>query len=114
MDDVNCHHCQNRLLILGVAAATSVCLHYATLLMSQDQQKAVWSSEETAAFIKYLYENRSQAGDGGNFKSATFTATSEVISPLLQYGPKKTGKMCRTKWTSVSDPQALPVLATDT
>ena len=44
-----------------------------------------------------------EAGNGGNFKTATFTAAAQDISPLLKLGPPKTEKMCKTKWVSVSD-----------
>ena len=99
-------------MVVCLAAAAAV---HATVLEEQEFQtvKAVWSAEETIALIDYLYEYRSQACDGGNFKSATFTAAAEAISPLLKYGPEKTEKICRRKWSSVSDFYMLSVLAND-
>lgn len=99
-------------MVVCLAAATAV---YATVLEEQEFQtvKAVWSAEETIALIDYLYQRRSQADNGGNFKSATFTAAAEAISPLLKYGPEKTEKICRRKWSSVSDFYMLSVLAND-
>jgi hypothetical protein len=69
----------------------------------KDSQKAAWTSEETTAFVNFLYENRAEAGDGGNFKATTHANAAEAISHLLRVGPKKTGKMCKTKYTGVSD-----------
>jgi hypothetical protein len=90
-----------------VAVATSVaiasaCIQLSVLLMPKDA-KAVWSSEETTAFVNYLHENLAKAGDGGNFKPTTFTSAAGAIAPLLKLGPQKTDKMCKTKWLSVSD-----------
>ena len=33
---------------------------------------AVWTSCEEAALVDFLVENKAEAGDGGNFKNATF------------------------------------------
>jgi hypothetical protein len=99
-------------LVVCLAAAAAV---YATELEEQEFQtvKAVWSADETVALVDYLYEHRSQAGNGGNFKTATFTAAAEAISPLLKYGLEKTEKICRRKRSSVSDFYVLSVLITD-
>ena len=116
---------QRRQVVIAAAAAAVValCAQYATLVALEEEQeeeqkalnlKAVWSREETTALIDYLYEHRSQVGSGGNFKAATFDAAAEAISPLLKDGPTKTGRMCKTKWSSVSDFHVLSVLATDT
>jgi hypothetical protein len=90
-----------------VAVATSVaiasaCIQLSVLLMPKDT-KAVWSLEETTAFVDYLHDNRAKAGEGGNFKMTTFNSAAEAIAPFLKMGPRKTDKMCKTKWLSVSN-----------
>ena len=99
---MNRHGQRRRIVALVVYLVVSAAI-YATELEEQESQtvKAVWSAEETIALVDYLY--RSQAGNRGNFKTATFTAAAEAISPLLKYGPEKTEKNCRRKWSSVSD-----------
>ena len=91
-------------LILTGALFSATCAQYATLIMSgvKEPQKVVWSTEETDTFIDYLVAHHSEAGNGGNFKTATFTAAAQDISPLLKFGPPKTEKMCKTKWVSMS------------
>jgi hypothetical protein len=94
-------------LIVTGAILSATCAQYTMLIMSgitsKEQQKAVWSPEETDAFVDYLVAHHSEAGDGGNFKTVTFTAAAREISPLLKFGPPKTERMCKTKWSSVSD-----------
>jgi hypothetical protein len=93
---------RRQLAIATSVAIASACIQFSVSLMPRDSNlKAVWSPEETAAFIDYLHENRSKVGEGG-FKMTTFTSAAEAIAPLLKMGPSKTDKMCKTKWLSVS------------
>ena len=99
-----------RKVVLAACLVALAAVQATALVALEDQEaqeaqaaKAVWSAEETTALIDYLYEHRPQAGKGGTFKTATFTAAAEAISPLLKYGPEKTGKICRRKWSSVID-----------
>ena len=64
-------------------------------------EKAVWNEKEVDSLIDYLFEHRSEVGDTGGFKGATFNAAAAHIAPHLTHGPAKTGKMCKTKWGSV-------------
>ena len=66
-------------------------------------EKAVWNETETSALIDYLVQHKAEAGDGGNFKDATYNAAAEHITSLKTTGPAKSGKMCKTKWAAVSD-----------
>ena len=84
------------------SAAFSPSYAYALVLLAS-AEKAVWSQEETPALVHYLYKHRSQAGNRANFKAATFEAAADAISHLLEDGPEKTGEMCKTKWSRVSD-----------
>ena len=96
---------------VGAVAIAALCAQYTTILMStlgpsqatpaNTGERAQWMEPEFAALIDYLYDHRSEAGDGGNFKMSTFNAAAIYLAPLLTLGSKKTGKMCKTKWTLV-------------
>ena len=92
-----------RIHCVGLA---TICILYAAyaaaMLCFLEAQKAVWSPEETTALVDYLYKRRSRADRRGNFSIETFAAAAEAIWPLLEDGPEKTEKMCKTKWTRVS------------
>jgi hypothetical protein len=89
-------------------ALVGLCAEYLSCSMSQSQsqsqkkEKASWSTKEVTALVDYLYEHRFEAGDGGNFKSASFNSAAEAIVPYWESGPGKSGAQCRTKWMSVS------------
>lgn len=92
--------------VVAAASLSAICAQYTAIIMSgikENQQKAVWTAEEIDALVNYLVANHAEAGDGGNFKTATFTAASRDILPLLKVGPPKTERMCKTKWSGVSD-----------
>lgn len=63
----------------------------------------VWSDRETDAFMKFLCKEKAKMGDAGMFKKPTF---NEAASHIETYhsdsvGLPKTGKSCKTKYTSV-------------
>jgi len=72
-------------------------------LSANDKEKAHWNEPEVTAFIDYLYNHRpgAEIGDAGNFRLTTYNAAVDHIVPYHSSGPKKTGKMCKTKWSSV-------------
>jgi hypothetical protein len=73
-------------------------------LMSESKTKnAVWNDAENNALVDYLIEHKAEAGDGPNFKDVTYNGAAEAIAPLLTSGPSKTGKMCKNRWTTVSN-----------
>ncbi|KAF8815890.1 hypothetical protein BYT27DRAFT_7026541, partial [Phlegmacium glaucopus] len=74
---------------------------YTAFLMASSHERAQWSDQEITG-MDYLYEHESGMGDTGMFKMSTFNAAADSISDLLTDGPPKTGKMCKTKWQSVS------------
>lgn len=63
---------------------------------------AIWTVAEETAFVDFLIDNKAEAGDGGNFKNATFQRAATVIAPLCERGAAKTVKSCQNKWASVS------------
>ncbi|KAF8484556.1 hypothetical protein DFH94DRAFT_688966 [Russula ochroleuca] len=92
------------LFLIASGGISSGSAHYAMLLLALEEQnagKAVWSEEETSAFVHFLYKHRSHAGNRGNFKAAIFDAAAEAISHLLEDGPEKTGEMCKSKWSRI-------------
>ena len=87
----------------GALAITGVCASYATLLMAtqpQKTEKAQWNDAEVKALLDYLLEHWAE-GEGGGFKQKTHNGVAAHIASYLTQGPVKTGKMCKTKWTSV-------------
>ena len=69
--------------------------------MASKPEKASWNEEETTALINYLILHKAEAGDGANFKDATFRAVADSIAHLRTAGASKTAKMCKTKWAGV-------------
>lgn len=86
----------------ALLAITTLCLQNTLLIMAQanDREKAHWNEHEVTALIDYLHVHRAE-GEAGNFKPKTFNAAADHITPYLSHGPKKVGKMCKTKWVSV-------------
>jgi hypothetical protein len=86
------------------AALTTACTQYASLLMAQTiettETKRTWDDDELNSFIDYLYEHRSEAGEGG-FKASTFNNAAIHIAALRVVGPPKEGKHCRSKFNAV-------------
>jgi hypothetical protein len=64
-------------------------------------QHAFWTSAEESAFVDFLVDNKAEAGDGGNFKTATYQGALGHVAPLYERGAAKTVKVLRNKWTAV-------------
>ncbi|KAG2074402.1 hypothetical protein BDR04DRAFT_1007954, partial [Suillus decipiens] len=67
---------------------------------------AQWSDSEITALVDYLYEHRSNAEGGGNFKTKVLADAADYINnnedlATTHMGPPKTTKSVRNKWTSV-------------
>jgi len=62
---------------------------------------AHWTPKEELAFVNFLIEHKSKAGDGRNFKVATFQKAAAHLAPLLERGAIKTQKSCRNKYSAV-------------
>jgi hypothetical protein len=69
--------------------------------MSLPKERAHWNEVEINELVDFLHGKRSEVGDGGNFRAKIYNATADHIASHLTQGPKKTGKMCKTKWISV-------------
>ena len=88
----------------GASAVAIVILaaQYSLLVMSQQivNKKAHWNETEVYHLVQYYYDNRHDIAEG-NFKTKVYNAAANYIAPYLSHGPKKTAKMCKTKWISV-------------
>jgi len=95
---------RRRQLWAQTVVIVTLCAQYTTLLMasSTDNSKAQWDEEEIVALLDYLLDHKSAIGEAGSFKMPTYKAAADSISGLLVNGPPKTGKMCKTKWRTVS------------
>ncbi|KXN90442.1 hypothetical protein AN958_04114 [Leucoagaricus sp. SymC.cos] len=62
---------------------------------------AVWTLAEENAFVDFLVEHKSTAGDRGNFKASTLQQALPVIAVHYQSGAAKTVKSLQNKWASM-------------
>lgn len=63
---------------------------------------ASWTTQDEVNLLNFLAEHASAAGDGGNFKSATFQAAMAVLNQKPAKGCVKTWKACANKYGAVS------------
>jgi len=87
---------------------TTLCAQAATAVMATASiaptapiDKAQWNENETVALVDFFLEHKSEIGDAGMFKMGTFNAAAASITAHYTSGPRKTGKMCKTKWRAV-------------
>ena len=62
---------------------------------------AFWTPDDEDQLVNFLLDHRASAGDGGNFKEATFQALSPILAPLVMRGGPKTVHACQNKWNAV-------------
>jgi hypothetical protein len=109
---IDCHRRQR--ICTSVIALTAICASFTTVLMAQPEiaqqtdnsSKAHWQDSEVDVLLRHLVENRAAGGDGGNFSMPTYNSAAAAINAdqaIQTIGPLKTGKMAKTKWTSVRD-----------
>jgi hypothetical protein len=60
-----------------------------------------WVDAEVNALLDYLIEHKGEAGDGMNFKTATYRAALPHVAPHHVKGPVKTASMLKTKYNLV-------------
>ena len=53
------------------------------------------------SLVDYLLAHKSEIAEAGMFKMGTFNAAASHIAAHHTLGPKKTGKMCATKFRTV-------------
>ncbi|KAG5650565.1 hypothetical protein H0H81_011808 [Sphagnurus paluster] len=59
---------------------------------------AIWISAEETFLVDFLLDHKSEARDGGNFKTMTYQQAVTHIAPLHERGIVKTVKACQKKW----------------
>ncbi|KXN92876.1 hypothetical protein AN958_07130 [Leucoagaricus sp. SymC.cos] len=60
-----------------------------------------WSSAEETALVDFLVDHKSAAGDGGNFKLATFQQAIAVVAAQGRSGKPKNVKSLQNKWGQI-------------
>jgi hypothetical protein len=65
------------------------------------KERATWTQDDETALITFLLKHKSEAGDGGNFKSSTWTLVATKMNGLKKKGGEKTADSCKGKWTRV-------------
>ena len=66
-------------------------------------QRAYWTSADEVSLLDFLAEHQSEAGDGGNFKGATWTSAAAHVNETKTRGAPKTKDSCRSKYGSVCE-----------
>ena len=60
---------------------------------------ASWDEGNAQVLIQFLQGSLAMAGDGINFKQATWNAVAEHMVPFTTEGGMKTAKVCKNKFT---------------
>ena len=63
--------------------------------------KAFWTQDNEVALINYLINHKSEAGNGGNFKTNVFVGASQELTKTVSCGGLKTPAACKSKWAWV-------------
>jgi hypothetical protein len=63
--------------------------------------KAHWDPADEIAFIDYIADHKSEAGDGMKFKIAFWNAAAEMMKAHSAVGGLKTAAGCAAKWDRV-------------
>jgi hypothetical protein len=63
--------------------------------------KCQWSPEEEERLIVFLVSRKSEAGDGGSFKSPAWTAAVQEMAKFPTKGTNKTMTACSSKYGRV-------------
>jgi hypothetical protein len=96
------HLARKRRIWAAALTLTTLCGQVATAIMATaPSDKAQWNEDETMALVDYLLEHKSEIAEAGMFKMGTFNAAASHIAAHHTLGPKKTGKMCGTKFRAV-------------
>ena len=81
---------------------------------STEEVRLKWSEDETTQLVEYLWEHRSEGGDGGNFKNPTINAAVQHLISLRApgaLGSPRNAKQVKTKWQGVSATDLALVIA---
>jgi hypothetical protein len=75
----------------------------ATAVKDLDEGKASWTDTDEDELIQFLINNKSTAGDGGNFKNVMWNAAAAHMRKFTTKGGAKTVNACKSKWGRVND-----------
>ena len=77
------------------------CAPHSVMLLILDTAKAIWNPQDINKLLEMLKEERASAGNGSNFKKATFRKVVEELEKLREKGGPKTARVCESKWGKV-------------
>ena len=63
--------------------------------------KAIWTPKDVDKLLEILKEEKASAGNGSNFKKATFRKAAEELEKIHEKGGPKTASVCESKWGKV-------------
>lgn len=63
--------------------------------------RSIWLELEETELIKFLTKKKAEAGDGMNFKMATYKEAADMIAKYRAKGLAKDGAAVKRKWTAV-------------
>lgn len=66
-----------------------------------ESTRSIWVTSDETRLIVFLQEHISEAGDGGNFKKATWTAAAAHMAATTTKGGTKNHLACKNKWARV-------------
>ncbi|KAJ6457747.1 hypothetical protein C8R47DRAFT_995569 [Mycena vitilis] len=66
-----------------------------------EKGRASWTAADILALINFLIEQKSKAGDNGQFKGTEYRAARDLVNKTRTTGGPKTEKSCRTKYLAL-------------
>jgi hypothetical protein len=72
-----------------------------TVSGSSHKIACVWLAEDEKAFLQYIFEHKSEAGDGMNFKITFWRLAAEHMKSWTSEGGEKNAEACKNKWVKV-------------
>ncbi|KAJ3737208.1 hypothetical protein DFJ43DRAFT_1035475 [Lentinula guzmanii] len=66
--------------------------------------KAVWTDTDTFGLLEFLIDNKARAGDGGSYPMMVYNEAAIECNKLHSQGAKKTGTLCKNKFSTFLHP----------
>jgi len=82
-------------------------------LMGKKGPNAHWSLADENVLLDYLWEHRSEAGEGVSFRAPTLAGAAAKLKETTMKGGLKTGGSCKNKWGKVCCIVALEISFSD-
>ena len=74
---------------------------------------AHWSLHDETTLLDYLWDHRSEAGEGMSFKAPTLAGAAVKLQGATAKGGPKTAGSCKNKWGKVRDLIILDIFHSD-